>query len=169
MPGNSINVSGPLATSFPPSIVVKNCLFASTSLTARCMCPSATPMSLAGASCAKAVVDQARASEHATATTCCFFMAHSVAERCTIRPAKTLEDLHEACRFRIVVRARLRAGAAGGRPGPGQAGAHGQGAVPHSGLLQRLPDSVERQHSARAQYGLPHPLCRLGVGEPDAR
>ena len=80
MPGNSINASGPLVTSFPPSIVVKNRVFASTSLTARCMCPSATPMSLAGASCARAAVDQARVSEHATASTCRFFMAHSVAE-----------------------------------------------------------------------------------------
>src|SRR6266850_170258 len=168
MPGNSINVSDPLVTSFPPSIVVKNCLFASTSLTARWMCPSATPMSLAGASCAKAAVDQARVSEQATASTCCFFMAHSVAELTYYPPSPHSEELHEACRFSIVVRARLRAGAAGGRSGRGQAGAHGQGAVPHSGLLQRLPDSLERQHSARAQYGLSHPLCRLRVREPDS-
>jgi len=35
-------------------------------------------------------------------------------------------------------------------------------------FLQRLPDSLERQHSARAQYGLSHPLCRLRVREPDS-
>ena len=34
----------------------------------------------------------------------------------------------------------VRAGAAGVRSARGQAGAHGQGSVPHSGLFQRLPD-----------------------------
>ena len=37
-------------------------------------------------------------------------------------PAQTREELHEACRFSIAVRAHLRAGAAGGRSSRGQAG-----------------------------------------------
>ena len=88
MPGNWINVSGPLVTSVPPSIVVQNGFCASTSFTARWMCPSATPMSFGGASCPKAEGDKKKASDQAIAGKSRFFMTHSVSIRAASQKAR---------------------------------------------------------------------------------